>query len=430
MIHIWGSYIIEIFLLSLLKPFISNFMLMAIIATLIHVIFTSIVLLSFNKNVRNIMFGGFIARIIFLFFDLYGRSIFILPNSGSDSEGYFTRAVEVSENISLLANDTISIYSKITGSIMSLIGPQRMFVQYLNVLLGISTVYIIYLILRQIRIRKKIIKYIVIIAAWMPNAIIMSAIFLREAFPGFFVALAILFFMKWFNSQKKNYMFLSLIFLGAASVFHSGVIGIILGLAFGFLFYNYKSEAFLFTKQTVFYGIFLVFIAMISMIFFGDFIFSKFAGVENINDIYSKASGIGRGGSVYLPGLEVNNFLDFILFSPIKGIYFYLSPLLWDWRGMNDIFTFVIDSVVYLFILVALFFNKTTDVKSKSLIFIFVLMIVGGGVVFGTGVDNAGTAMRHRQKLLPVFLAVLAILTNSFQNYKIKRNKMKYNRNS
>lgn len=424
----WGSYILEIIVLSFIKPLINDFSLLAILATLVHVIFTIVILLSLDKKIRSIMVSGFIIRVLFLFFDLYGRGIFILPNSGSDSEGYFARAIEVSENMDLLGNSVVSIYSQITGVIIKFVGPQRMFVQYLNVLLGISTVYVIYLILRQIKVRNKIQKWVLAIASFMPNAIIMSAIFLREAFPAFFVAVSILYFMKWINFHKRSQMLVSLVSLGLASVFHSGVIGIILGLAFGFLFYDYRTQSFTFTRQTILYGLLLLIIIIFSMIFFDDYIFGKFRGIDNINDIYNKASGIGRGGSVYLSGIEVNNFLDFILYSPIKGLYFYLSPLPWDWRGLNDVFSFLIDSIVYFLIILFLFFNKSSTPKSKSLIFLFSLMIIGGGLVFGTGVDNAGTAMRHRQKLIPVFLMLLAILWESYSDFKLYRLKMRYNK--
>jgi len=39
-------------------------------------------------------------------------------------------------------------------------------------------------------------------------------------------------------------------------------------------------------------------------------------------------------------------------------------------------------------------------------------MIASAALIFGIGVGNAGTAMRHRQKLIPLFLVTLAVIVN------------------
>ena len=36
-------------------------------------------------------------------------------------------------------------------------------------------------------------------------------------------------------------------------------------------------------------------------------------------------------------------------------------------------------------------------------------MILGATSIFGIGVSNAGTAIRHRQKLFPIFIILIAI---------------------
>src|SRR5690625_4967768 len=41
---------------------------------------------DYSKNLFLILFLSYLIRLFFLFFDLYGREIFILPNSGLDSE--------------------------------------------------------------------------------------------------------------------------------------------------------------------------------------------------------------------------------------------------------------------------------------------------------------------------------------------------------
>lgn len=414
MFLIWISYFFEIILLSILKPIVTDFSVLAILATIIHVIITTIILLSFNIKVKNIIIWAFLIRILFLFFDIFGRDILILPHSGSDTELFYNSALEVSTTLGLTLDSSVSLYSKITGLIFKFIGPMRIFVQYLNVLLGISTIYILYIIFDKLNINENIKYYGTLIYSFMPISIIMSSIFLREAFPTFFVSLSVLFFTDWINNSNKGNMITSLIMLAIASAFHSGVIGIALGLAFAYLFYNAYTNQLIFSKQTIVYSVILSFLTFIALTYFNGTIFGKFQGIDNTSELFDKSSGYGAASSVYLAGLKINNFFNLIIFAPIKAIYFYLSPLPWNWRGLSDLITFFIDSVFYLGSLIYYFYYKNRYLDSrKNVVNIFLLMIIGSGLIFGLGVDNAGTAMRHRQKLLPVFIPFLISMLDS-----------------
>ena len=52
------------------------------------------------------------------------------------------------------------------------------------------------------------------------------------------------------------------------------------------------------------------------------------------------------------------------------------------------------------------------SIQWLSLAITLLWMIIGSSLIFGIGVSNAGTAIRHRQKLIPLFLIVLAITKN------------------
>lgn len=49
-------------------------------------------------------------------------------------------------------------------------------------------------------------------------------------------------------------------------------------------------------------------------------------------------------------------------------------------------------------------------------------LLLGSSLIFGIGVSNAGTAVRHRQKLIPVFLILLAIIMDCRKKLISKRN--------
>src|SRR5690554_4192117 len=52
---IWIGYIIEILILSLIKPYVTNFEGVAIIAVLVHVIFSMVILYLCNRKIRYVI---------------------------------------------------------------------------------------------------------------------------------------------------------------------------------------------------------------------------------------------------------------------------------------------------------------------------------------------------------------------------------------
>lgn len=418
---IWIGYIIEILILSLIKPYVTNFEGVAIIAVLIHVIFSMVILYLSDRKIKHVIILGYLARVFVLFWDLYARNIYSLPNSGADTEMFYRMSVLISNNLSMIGTTNGGMYSNILGIIFSLIGPQRVFGQYLNVLLGISTVFMLYKILENLDINTKVKRSVIFIATFFPNSIVFSAIFLREISPTFFVSVSLYFYIKWFKDTHTKNILLAFLFLGLASTFHSGVVGISLGYIFAYLFYKKESNNFKFSANTILAFIIIVTIFILSFTVLKDFIFGKFLNVEDIDDIFETATSSGAGGSAYLTGLEINNPGQFILFIPIKSIYFLFSPFPWDWRGVFDIFTFLFDSMLYMITI----YNIVKNIKllrKKPLTISLVLMLLGAVLIFATGVSNTGTAMRHRQKLLPVILMLLGIIINlKFQHKTISK---------
>ena len=181
-----------------------------------------------------------------------------------------------------------------------------------------------------------------------------------------------------------------------------------------FFLYNRKKEKIDFKNIKIFKLIPFIFI----IVFFGfyflqnsDSKFSKFLGPSAFDSLYETLE-YTRGGSAYLVNLKVNSFFDVILYSPIKFLYFLFSPMPWNWRGISDISTFIMDSIVYLYLLVIVLKNKKNNiVKSFGLCFLVLAF------VFGLGTYTAGAAARHRYNVLP-FLLVTACYSTSYMKAK------------
>ena len=413
---IWLGLILEILILALIKPLISDFSGVGVIAIQLHMIFTMITFMSYKFKEKYIFFLAFLSRVAFMFWDLYARNIFFLPNSGSDTESFYRQAIYFSENINLLFVVEGEVYSKALGIIFKLIGPQRIMGQYINVLLGLSIVFIVYKLLLMIDVDKRIAKMILLIASFFPNSLIMSAILLREIIPTFFVALSLYHFVKWVKFQKLSNAMLAVIILGIASTFHSGIIGGSLGYFFGFLFYNRSQNNLKFSLKTIVSFVFIGAIIALSFTYFADTLFGKFRNVEEISDIYNKANQ-RLGGSTYLTTITINNPLQLVIFGPVKSFYFLTSPLPINWRGFMDVFTFLTDSMLYLITIIYVIKNKKFFGENRALIICIIWVIIGAAFIFGIGVGNAGTAVRHRQKLVALFLVLLGMVMDSKKKY-------------
>lgn len=422
MLLIWVGLFLEVLILSLVKPLITDFEMVSVFVVLLHSLFTMVVLLSYPSKQKIIFLGAYFCRLAFMFWDLFARRIFILPNSGADSEMFYNQAIDISENISSLFASGIGLYPKLNGLLFSIIGPQRAVAQYVNVLLGLSVVIIVFKILMMVVIDAKVIKKILIIAAFFPNSIIMSAIFLREVFPTFFVAMSLYFFLKWFKTTGYVEMVMTFIMLGIASMFHSGVIGILVGYVFAFLFYKRESDKFIFSSKTLISFVLIVIVFSFGYTYLGDRIFYKFGNVDDITEIYNIANR-KHGASAYLTSLQINNPIQLVFYGPLKSLFFLTVPLPMNWRGFMDVFTFFSDSLFYISTIIYYLKNRKKCGNRRQLVSSIVIMIIGSSLIFGVGVSNAGTAIRHRQKLIPLFLILFGLMMDG----KWSLNQEKYN---
>lgn len=419
----WMCFFIEVLLIILLKPLIVDFQVVSFVAVFVHIFFSVNALLGLKNRFRMIFLGAYLARVCFLFWDLYARHIFVFPNSGADSEMFYSATLAVAKNIAIL-NEVRGFYPKVMGLFFYLVGPQRLLGQYINVLLGLSVVFLLFRILKLLRIHPRITEKILLLGAFFPNSLIMSSIFLREMLPTFFVAASFYFFLKWFRFGRIENFTFSVLSLGAASMFHAGAAGIFIGYAFVFLFYKREDNAYRFSAKTIPVFLFILAIGLFAFQHKGIFL-AKFQNVEDIESVIVTAKS-SLGGSVYLTSLKVNTPLQLVAYSPIRAFYFLTSPLPFNWRGVMDIITFMIDSSLYLLTLFYLVKYKPRSRRQRNIIIAICMAVFFVSLIFGIGVENAGTAMRHRQKLIPFFLVLLAVLKGwrtkaSFSSKRINR---------
>jgi hypothetical protein len=160
-------------------------------------------------------------------------------------------------------------------------------------------------------------------------------------------------------------------------------------------------------------------VVLISSFFFGLFFF--FGNLSNLNlpylgnitniftlsRIVFQAEVTNIGGSVYPGWLIPNSISSFFLLIFPRLVYFLFSPFIWDIKAINHLLGLV-DGIMILFlfyfIIKGLLLKKLNNFVSILLIILIPLLIT-----YSWGVGNFGTALRHRVKFIPVFIAISTI---------------------
>lgn len=356
-----------------------------------------------NLRHKNLLILGFLLRLFLLFADYYHW--FPILHSGSDTEGFHRIALR---NVHSLVKYVITNYTVFLTFVYEVTDCSRLIAQFINVLFGMGIIVLVQQCMKMLQITKTRELIVVCILVFLPNLNIFSAILLREAWVEFFVALSLYFFVKWFIYGNAFNMVLVVISLLTASYMHSGVVGLFAGYIIAFIVYNPKKQKTTFSKVTVVSLIFLIVFGVGLSSYLGLFT-QKFAQYDNLDDIIDITNSQGGGGSDYLTWINTHSVAQSLLLAPLKMIYFLFSPLPTEWRGVKDIVGFCIDGAIYIGLCYSIIKHKArsrvcVDLKKYLLIALVVVTFI-----FAYGTKNAGTAIRHRAKIISVVLVVYAL---------------------
>ena len=430
------SIILEILLSFILKNIINvtDISIFLIILNLIIAYINILMSKYINKSYKTIIIISLTIRIIMLFIDQF---VYSLPNSDNhgDSGGYNRAALMISENPKLILESNKDIYgglySKIIGVLYFFTGNQRLFVQSINCFLAILIICIVGKILdmcKNLKYKHKVI--IMLIVAFFPQGIMLSAILHRETLIALCVTLSLFYCIKSLKSNRIIEKILSILFVLLASMFHAGVIALIIGyiLVYSFFSVRYRAINNSITRKMLF--LFLCLGLVFIYLHFGDVIATKLTNLDT--DTLADTMERNRGGSAYLTNIQITGINSMIIYSIPKTIYFILSPMPWDWRSLSDIITFFADSLIYAFFIGSIFklILKTKEKTFKRVILFLLIGILVSIIIFGIGTFTAAAAMRHRHKLFYAIVIIYILLADFNTNNKNNERKEVNNENN
>lgn len=293
----------------------------------------------------------------------------------------------------------------------------------INIFANLLTNINMYEICKRLNIRKKSLYFLLLIIILSPISLIFRSGILRESIIIMFISFSLKSFINFCIEKNIFDILKAFIYIVLGSIFHGGVIFIGFGYFIG-LFGGKKN-------QKVFQIIFL-FLSVIVFIIFKDQLLESVGGGDidkavRLADIYSSLSDSGSG---YLRGIQTESLGQIVMYLPLLMFYFLYSPTPELFRGILDIATFSLNSTIFICFTIGSYYyykkirKSLTQIERKIIKCIFISALLTT-MVFSVGTRNSGTAIRHRDKVLPLLATIFIISKNKSDILKERR---KYDR--
>jgi len=336
---------------------------------------------------------AYLLRLFVLYADIY--QLVELPFSGVDTENFHQRTLDfMSDEGPILTN-----YTYLLAVLYSVFGDSGRFAaQLFNVLLSLGAVVLLDQTLRMADVTKRNRLIAVALLSFMPATVLLSGVLLREAWVQFFLILSAYCFFRWYKKGGFGNEIACLVAVFAAMFMHSGGAGALVVCIGGFLLCrNWKRVG----AQTYAITAGIVALFILILILFPDLFLAKFINAASADNTLEPNPGVA--GSTYLLWMQDMGIGFRLLLSPIRMFYLLFSPLPFDWRNLVDAAVFCVDSVIYILLIIQVFRTPILG-KEFQLKRIFGYVTILLTFVFSMGTTNAGTAVRHRAKFVPILM--------------------------
>ena len=353
-----------------------------------------------------------------MFWSEYCSHIFTLPNSGVDEMTYYYNAMS-----NMVKDKTFTGYAQFFAWQANIYGLSKIYGKFINVLLSVSAIMILRRIMVLLEVDYRVMVKTLAFACFLPNFAIVSSLLLRESVIIFLVAVCVYTFVLWWKHNRWTDLLLSLAAAFCAAWFHSGMVSCILAILSIAVASKRTPQGrtySLASVRTLLLTVTTCLLVLTVLINTDLGITSYFRGAENVADIVSISDAYEDGGSAYNANIVSNeSTVGFIINTPFRMVYFMFAPMPWDWRNATDIIAFAFSGLFYgyVFFKAAPYAIKGKRYPVIAALFLMYLLLL---MMFGWGVSNSGTALRHRDKMV-----ILALLLHALTDHK-KRMDMSY----
>ena len=404
--------IAESILFFLLKGIIDPFLL-TIIFFAVSSVFYVLVIKKFteSKLFFYLLLASYLLRLFLIFFDRYGNHIFVMPNSNIDSYTYHKLASNMEIGLLQLGNQARGLYPVFLRIVYRIFGVNRIMGQYVNLVASMFVSLVFLKTLKLLKIEEKKVVLYFIILNFFPQILIFSSVLMREALIICALSFSIYYFMKWYISAKIQPFLLAILFVFIAMIFHEALLVFALGYILCFSIYDKNKKKFILGKKAIFTSLASLLLFAFVIFIFRDFIFEKFKVIGRGNfNYFLRYFSQKDGNSSYLLNLNYRNIWDVFISIIPRCFYFLISPMPWDWRNLMDAAAFLLDSAFYVYFIVQTVITiKKSPKEYRYMSIILMFIAIAFVMFFAMGTHTAGAAVRHRMKLIPLFMFMFII---------------------
>jgi hypothetical protein len=351
-----------------------------------------------DRPLAAILTLAYLLRLLVLYADTYH----LLPNpfTGLDTEDFDAATLAfLNSDGPIKTNYTyvLAVFYRIFGDW------GRFMSQFFNVLLSFGAVLLLNWTMCVAGVSRRIRLFGLALLSIMPATVCLSGVLLREAWIQFFVMLSVAAFVYWYVKGSLWAVPLSMAAIVAAMLMHVGCVGVMVVLMIGFMVCRtWKTvgvQTYLITS-----GMVLVF--LLPLLLFPQLFTAKIAQAAATGNALDVVPVVA--GSTYLLWMQKLGVGLRLLLSPVRMFYLLFSPLPFEWRELSDVVVFCVDSLFYIVLTVMMFLRplRGKTVQLKRFLIYAVLVVT---LIFSIGTSNAGTAVRHRAKFLPVMVLAAAV---------------------
>ena len=384
---------------------------------------SAFIILRHLTNTRSIifciLFAGFFIRISIIVLEMVlGLQIEHLLNLG-DSHAFVDQAVRMLEHEKVNATTKYPYYLKV---LFYFFGNNIYIVQLINIVLTTIANYVICETLVYMRINKQAVMIVAIVLSAAPFFVIYNTVVLREALYIYLLSRAFALYVQWIYEKKMSKFVLSCALVLVCAVLHDVYFAVFLAYVMDFSLYLFKRKSGV--GLVTMLVMIIVFLSVLKVGRVGYLDYNSLSGaLRSIEVVLTRHISAG-GNSLYLKSLNYTGKMwQLILYTPIRMVYFFLSPMPWDCVRIKDIVAFVCDSLLHLVFLVQslilLIAHKRYRIgrmenyrEYDRVLVLFCFIIYATALVFAWGTTTAGTAIRHRSSILCIEMALVALITH------------------
>ena len=387
-------------------------------------LFTLLLALRFQE-IFNVLFIALIVRFLLI---IFGHYVAPLPDSTADAISFEGRARHLGQQGFLYVMSSYEgahprFISWVIAVPYSLFGRSILMAQSISLLFGIGSVFIGWRLASNLW-NNNVARKVAWIIALFPSLVLYSVLILRETYMVFFLLIALYGITLWVKTDSFKSIALTMFGFTGATFFHGAMI--VGGIIFATIVGGISLIRFLKSLKNYYLNYKSLFLILIYLASLGLYLTNKirvpylgtFESSTDMSNLQKRTDVSTRGTAAWPEWTTINSPVEMIYKAPVRSIYLAFAPFPWDISRTRHLIG-MFDGFLYMYLSFLILINIKFILKDPILR-VFLIILVAYIFVFGIGVGNFGTGIRHRSKFVVIFILLAAPFIKYFVLKKLK----------